>query len=53
VYDNVFIGGIGTAYNKDVLKEIGITHIMTVAANCKPKFENDFKYKLISALDTP
>lgn len=53
VYENLYIGSIGAAYNKKILDEIGITHIMTVAAKIKPRFEKDFTYKIFNALDTP
>ena len=33
VFENLFIGGVGTAFNKNALKEAGITHILTVANN--------------------
>lgn len=36
----LYLGGIGTAYNKETMNEIGITHILTCAANIKPRFEN-------------
>lgn len=52
VFDNLFIGSIGAAYNKEKLKEFGITHILTVAAKIKPRFEKDFVYKIINAIDT-
>ena len=35
----LYIGGIGTAYNKEKLQELGITHILTCAANIRPRFE--------------
>ena len=38
VFDNVFIGSVGAAYNLESLRENGITHIMTVAKNIKPRF---------------
>ena len=40
VFPDLFLGGIGTAYNGEVLKELGITHILTCAANIRPRFEN-------------
>jgi len=38
VFPDLFIGSIGAAYNKKVLQELGITHILTCAANIKPRF---------------
>ena len=46
------MSGIGAAYNKESLQQHGITHIMTVAYDCKRKFSNDFTYLYIPALDT-
>ena len=53
VLENLFIGGVGCAFNLESLQQVGITHIMTVATDCKPRFENKFTYKVISAFDTP
>jgi hypothetical protein len=39
VFPDLFIGSIGAAYNKEVLTELGITHILTCAANIRPRFE--------------
>ena len=36
----LFIGGIGTAYNKEAMQSLGITHVLTCAANIRPRFEN-------------
>lgn len=38
VFPDLFIGSVGAAYNKDNLQKIGITHILTCAANIKPRF---------------
>jgi uncharacterized membrane protein YeaQ/YmgE (transglycosylase-associated protein family) len=40
VFPDIYIGSIGAAYNKEVLSELGITHILTCAANIRPRFEN-------------
>lgn len=40
VFPDLFIGSIGAAYNKEVLTELGITHILTCASNIRPRFEN-------------
>ena len=39
VFPDLLLGSIGCAYNKEVLNEIGITHILTCAAKIKPRFE--------------
>ena len=38
VFPELFIGSVGAAYNKEALKENGITHILTCAANLKPRY---------------
>lgn len=53
VYPDLFLGSIGAAYNKKTLQDIGITHILTCAANIKPRFPNDFKYHCLNCLDSP
>ena len=40
VMPDLLLGSIGCAYNKEVLNEIGVTHILTCAANIRPRFEN-------------
>ena len=45
VFDDLFIGSIGCAYNKEKLQEAGITHILCCAAKIKPKYPDDFKYE--------
>lgn len=44
VFPDIFLGSVGAAYNKPGLTELGITHILTCAANIKPRFPEDFKY---------
>ena len=53
VFPDLFLGSVGAAYNKKVLKEIGITHILTCAANIKPRYPDDFKYEILNCLDSP
>jgi hypothetical protein len=40
VFPDIFIGSVGAAYNKENLQKLGITHILTCAANIKPRFPN-------------
>ena len=49
--DNLYVGSVGTAYNKEALKKFGITHILTVANKIQPRFKDDFVYKTIAAID--
>ena len=51
VTEDLYLGSLGNAQDKKLLDEIGITHILTVANNIKPKFENEFKYEVINILD--
>ena len=53
VFEDIYIGSIGCAYNKEKMKEIGITHILCCAANLKPRFKDDFVYCCLNALDSP
>lgn len=38
VFPDIFIGSVGAAYNKEALDQHKITHILTCAANIKPRF---------------
>lgn len=53
IIDNLYIGSIGAANNKDELLKCGITHILTAAMNIKCLFEDTFKYLKINVLDSP
>ena len=48
----IYIGGVGTAYNKEALSAHGITHIVTCANQIPPKFQNTFTYKVIPVVDS-
>ena len=53
VFPELFIGSIGAAYNKESLKERGITHVLCTAAGLKPRFPTEFTYKNLECLDSP
>ena len=53
VIPGLYIGSIGSAMSKNVLKELGITHILCVADSISPIFPEDFCYKIIKILDSP
>ena len=53
VVEGLYQGSIGAALNKDNLKKLGITHVLTCADKIKPSFPDEFTYKCIPALDTP
>lgn len=52
IKNKLFIGGVGTAYNLKVLQDYKITHILTCANKIKPRFEGQFVYKTVAALDS-
>lgn len=51
VYDNIYVGNISTAYNKDKLKELGINNVITAISGMSEIYPNDFNYMLVDALD--
>lgn len=51
VYDNIYVGNISTAYNKDKLKELGITHVVTAISGMSPIYPKDFEYLVMDLLD--
>lgn len=53
VVNGVFLGSIGAAHNKEGLKELGVTHILTVAGGFKPLHPDDFNYCLVDVADRP
>lgn len=50
--DCLYIGSVGAAMNKAVLKEEGITHVLTVADKLSPMFPTEFTYLSIPLLDS-
>lgn len=53
ILDKLWLGDMGAAYNKFLLKKHGITHILTVASRIFPKHPSFFNYKVIDILDAP
>lgn len=51
IIDNLYIGSISSCYDINMLKQIGITHIISVIAGFEPPFPSDFEYLVINALD--
>ena len=49
----LFLGSVAAAYNLSLLKQLGITHILTVCDCLPPKFPGEFQYKLVNVLDAP
>ncbi|XP_057872659.1 dual specificity protein phosphatase 1 isoform X1 [Cryptomeria japonica] len=48
----LFLGSIGAAQNKSVLKSLNVTHVLLVANALEPAYPNDFKYKKVEVLDS-
>ena len=51
VYPNIYIGNYSTSTNFNLLKNIGITHIISVIPSFNPPFIDKFKYHHIEAYD--
>ena len=49
--DNIFIGNISTATNRELLKENGITHVIDVLSHKFEPFPEDFEYLFMHAYD--
>jgi len=44
------LGSVGAANNKDALKALNVTHVLTVASALLPGHPNDFVYKIINGM---
>ncbi|KAM5569281.1 dual specificity protein phosphatase 1-like [Rosa sericea] len=51
IEEGLFLGSIGAAHNKDELKKLNITHILTVAGSLAPAYPNEFVYKVLNVVD--
>ncbi|KAH7522383.1 hypothetical protein FEM48_Zijuj07G0132500 [Ziziphus jujuba var. spinosa] len=51
IEEGLFLGSVGAANNKDALKALNITHILTVAKSLGPAYPNDFVYKVVNVMD--
>ncbi|XP_076956990.1 dual specificity protein phosphatase 1-like [Bidens hawaiensis] len=49
--EGLFLGSVGAANNKRLLKRLNITHILTVASSIPPAYPNDFIYKVVDVHD--
>ncbi|URE15824.1 dual specificity protein phosphatase [Musa troglodytarum] len=50
IEEGLFLGSVGAALNKSALKDLNITHILTVAKSLDPAFPNEFVYKKIDGM---
>jgi dual specificity MAP kinase phosphatase len=51
IYQNIYVGDLASASNKEALKEQGITHILSVFNGCYEIYPDDFTYKIIHIND--
>ena len=51
VADNLYVGNISTATNKELLQEKGITHIINILSQRFEPYPSDFEYMHIHAYD--
>jgi atypical dual specificity phosphatase len=51
VADNLYVGNISTATNKELLQEKGITHIINILSHRFEPYPSDFEYMHIHAYD--
>ena len=47
ITDKIYLGNEDTARDKELLKKLNISHILTCAEGCASFFPNDFKYKTL------
>ncbi|KAL1803872.1 dual specificity protein phosphatase 1 isoform X2 [Daucus carota subsp. sativus] len=51
IEEGLYLGSIGAANNRSVLKSLNVTHILTVASSLPPSYPNEFKYKIVDVQD--
>jgi len=52
IIKDVYLGNIDSCYDRENLKKLGITHIISVISGFSPPYPDDFEYLVINALDT-
>lgn len=52
IVDGLYLGNINSVYDEKKLKELGITHIISVLAGFIPPFPEKFEYLVLDALDS-
>ena len=53
VPDEIWLGDLASAHNRDKLKELGITHIVSAVYDVNPLFPEDFQYLTVKIVDHP
>ncbi|CAM8932902.1 unnamed protein product [Rhodiola kirilowii] len=51
IQQGLYLGSIGAAINRTLLKELNVTHVLTVTSSVPPQFPQDFVYKVIEVAD--
>jgi hypothetical protein len=52
IITGIYLGNINSVYDIEKLKNLGITHIISVIGGFIPPYPDDFNYLVINALDT-
>ncbi|KAL9266247.1 Dual specificity protein phosphatase 1-like protein [Drosera capensis] len=52
IEEGLFLGSARAAANKEGLKSLNVTHILTVATSLSPAHPNDFTYKIVEVSDS-
>ena len=52
IREHIFISDFAASFDKEHLKELGITHILTVISGVSPAYPDDFQYMNISLQDS-
>jgi len=53
ITEDIWISDLASAYNRDKLMELGITHVVTTVLGITPIFPENFTYMNIQAQDIP
>ncbi|PRQ19585.1 putative phosphoric monoester hydrolase [Rosa chinensis] len=51
IEEGLFLGSVGAAKNWKKLKDLNVTHMLTVANSLPPKYPNHFVYKVLNVED--
>jgi len=51
ITDNIYVGNLSTGTNKELLKELGITHVVSALSHFYPPHPDDFQYLHVYAYD--
>lgn len=51
ILPNLYVGNIGSAFHKEKMQELGITHVVCAIKGTDAPFPDDFKYLNIEAID--